>query len=63
MKPISDTYYNLLDQSSNVDFFVALENNKVIGSAILAWTKGRSSYYLYGGSSSDIHSGAMNLLH
>lgn len=49
---------------TNLDYWVAAdESGKVHGSAILVWNAGHSAYYLFGGSCSQPHTGAMNLLH
>lgn len=59
----TDEYFSFLKNQQGIEFVVALCDGKVQGSAILAWTERRSSYYLYGGSSLEVHNGSMSLLH
>lgn len=59
---ISDESFDEMKKNPNVDFWVALYNDKVVGASILEWSP-YSSYYIYGGSAEHTHAGAMNLLH
>jgi len=46
----------------NLDFWIARDESMIHGSAIILWSKGHNSYYLFGGSSGKHHNGALNLL-
>lgn len=59
---ISDSAFMFMNANPNVDFWVAIQNNEVVGASVLLWSK-YSCYYIYGGSSVKSHAGAMNLLH
>lgn len=59
---ISDESYNKMKDNPNIDFWVAIHNEEVVGAAILGWSL-YGSYYIYGGSAELTHAGAMNLLH
>ncbi|MCR9012820.1 lipid II:glycine glycyltransferase FemX [Gabonibacter chumensis] len=54
---------NLKILGENVDYWIVKDNERICGCAILLWSKGFTSYYLYGGSRERPHSGALNLLH
>ena len=59
---ISDSAFMFMNANPNVDFWVAIQNNEVVGASVLLWSK-YGCYYIYGGSSVKSHAGAMNLLH
>lgn len=61
----SSDFFNQLSQNlgENVDFWIAENDSKIQGAAIIVWNKGANAYYLYGGSAIEPHTGAMNLLH
>lgn len=57
---------SLLEGFSKVcqaDYWIAEYNGEVQGAAIILWTSQCCAYYMFGGSCSKPHSGAMNLLH
>lgn len=59
----SKTYLATIKDSADFDFWVALKDDEIQGAAILSWTPGRSSYYLYGGSLVNPYTGSINFLH
>lgn len=63
IKSSSSNFDKLQSLNENIDFWIAKDKeNNTQGSAIFFWNKNHSCYYMYGGSSANHHTGALNLL-
>ncbi len=52
-----------LTEVKHVDYWIAVYQGELHGAAIILWAENQGAYYMFGGSGSKPHSGAMNLLH
>lgn len=61
--PSQDTFDNELKKlDNNLEFYVAIKDEKIQGSAIIYWNE-NAAYYVHGGSCENPYGGSLNLMH
>jgi hypothetical protein len=61
--PSQDTFDNEVEKiNGNLEFYIAIKDEKVQGSAIIYWNE-NGAYYVHGGSCENPYGGSLNLMH